>query len=76
MKRPDEYEWDYKLGKWAPITRLAEQVVVDWDNWKWNGNHTNREWNTRKKNIACYKRRVFQETPEEQVTINKNGNLV
>ena len=71
VKRPDEYEWDYTLHKWAPITRLAEQVVVDWDNWKWDGNHTNREWNTRKKNIACYKRRVFQETPEEQVTIKK-----
>ena len=48
-QKPDEYEWDYDNHCYMPVTRLAEQLVVDWDNWNWNGNHTAREWNTRKK---------------------------
>ena len=65
-ERPDEYEWDDARNRYMPITRLAEQLVVDWDNWDWNGKHSSREWNTRKKHIAMYKRRQFQEHPEEQ----------
>ena len=68
---PDKYEWDKANNCYMPFTILAEQLVVDWDNWDWNGKHTAREWNTRKKNIAMYKRRVFQESEEEQVTKKK-----
>ena len=67
-QKPDEYEWDYDNQCYMPVTRLAEQLVVDWDNWNWNGNHTAREWNTRKKNIAAYKRREFPISQEEQAT--------
>ena len=69
--KPDEYEWDFKNYCYVPMTRLAEQVVVDWDNWNWNGKHTARVWNTRKKAIAMYKRRVFPESEEEQATTKK-----
>ena len=72
---PDKYEWDKANNCYMPFTILAEQLVVDWDNWDWNGKHTAREWNTRKKNIAMYKRRVFQESEEEQVTTNKKFNF-
>lgn len=70
LERPDEYEWDYANNCYVPITRLAEQLVVDWDNWDWNGQHSNREWNTRK-NIAFYKRRLFPDTDEEQASKKK-----
>ena len=65
-RNPDEYEWDTANWCYQPITRLAEQLVTDWDNWKWNGHHSQREWNTRKKSIAMYKRRMFPESDEEQ----------
>ena len=50
---PDKYEWDKANNCYMPFTILAEQLVVDWDNWDWNGKHTAREWNTRKKTLPC-----------------------
>ena len=50
---PDEYEWDYQNRCYLPITRLAEQLVVDWDNWEFNAEHSNREWNTGKNALPC-----------------------
>ena len=65
-KHPDEYEWDAGNYRYMPITRLAEQVVVDWDTWHWNSKHSNREWNSRKKAIAFYKRREFPISDAEE----------
>lgn len=71
-KKPDEYEWDHANGRYMPVTRLAEQLVVDWDTWDWNGVHSAREWNTRKKAIAFYKRREFPITDEEEAIKTKH----
>ena len=71
LRNPDEYEWDYAAHCYSPITRCAEQLVVDWDNFRWNAPHTQREWNTRKKAIALYKRRAFADSSQASVYINQ-----
>ena len=58
---PDGYAWNKDAGDWEPITRCAEQLVADWNNFDWNAAHSQRVWATRKKAIAQYKRRVFQD---------------
>ena len=67
VEDPDGYAWDATAGSYEELTRCAEQLVVDWNHWDWNGKHSQREWATRKKAIALYKKRLFQYDPQEEV---------
>lgn len=56
---PDEFPWNPLLNRYEPITRLAEEMVCDWDGWDFYRERSNREWKTRQRSISAYKRRQF-----------------
>ena len=64
---PDGYAWNAQTKSYEPITRCAEQLVVDWNHFDWNGRHSQRIWSVRNKAIALYKKRSFQNDPADNV---------
>ena len=61
---PDGYNQAGNLGL-SPISRLAEELVVDHRGWVWEGEHTERETRARRFNLQMYKRRCFTDDPYE-----------
>ena len=64
---PDGYAWNAQTKSYEPITRCAEQLVVDGNHFDWNGRHSQRIWSVRNKAIALYKKRSFQNDPADNV---------
>ena len=62
---PDSYAWDWDKNAYSPLTRLAEQVVVDYREYDPLGPRAERERGARKKQLAMYKRRIFVEGAQE-----------
>ena len=57
---PDGYAWEDDVQAWSPITRMAELIVIDMECYDPLSHlTTERQKNTRKKQLALYKRRVF-----------------
>ena len=66
--RPDEPAWEDDVQAWSPISRIAEVIVVDYP---WYNplarETTGRMKQTRKKQLAIYKRRIFATSDSDDV---------
>ena len=65
-KWPSDFHWEADVEDWSPISRMAEQIVVDfpsYDPMRWP---SKRIRNVRKKQVAMYKRRVFVYDDDDQ----------
>ena len=60
LERPDEFRWTAAEG-WSEITKLAEQLVVDWADFSPLGNYsyTDRMKRNRRDQVSMYKKRNF-----------------
>ena len=63
---PDGFAWEEDVQAWSPISRMAELIVVDFPSYDpLSRQTTDRMKQTRKKQLAIYKRRIFVETENE-----------
>ena len=62
---PDEWNWDYERKGWLLISALAEQVVVDRPDYDPCLETSKRAKNTRKRQLAQYKFRIFAGETEQ-----------
>ena len=65
-KYPDVCAWEQDVHAFSPITRLAELIVVDFDDYNpVDPKTTERMKNCRKKQLAIYKRRIFVQREDD-----------
>ena len=66
--RPDGFAWEDDVQAWSPISRIAEVIVVDYDFYDpLSRETTGRMKQTRKKQLAFYKRRIFAHPDSDDV---------
>ena len=61
-KAPNSFAWEKNIQAWSPISRIAEQVVIDYPEYNPLATQSERSKHVRRKMLAMYKRRIFAPT--------------
>ena len=63
---PNSFAWSHEVEAWSPISRIAEQVVVDYADFNPLDRKTNRLRKARNKQQAMYKRQIFVDDGDQE----------
>ena len=64
---PNDFDWEEQVERWSPISRIAEQIVVDYPQYNPLDWPSKRQRHSRSKHLQHYKRRIFIDDEREEV---------